>query len=146
MQGKVLKLFITQNDEKKTRKEIQEISVDENGIIDDKFYAKNQQRAILITSIYSYDLTKENKIDITHGTLGENILIDINPYHLLPGETLTIGDTVLEITQNCTLCKGLSSLNSKLPKLLKNDRGIFAKVINGASSIKTSDKVKISNH
>ncbi|WP_457746071.1 MOSC domain-containing protein [Sulfurimonas sp.] len=146
MQGKVLKLFITQNDEKKTRKEIQEISVDENGIIDDKFYAKNQQRAILITSIYSYDLTKENKIDITHGTLGENILIDINPYHLLPGETLTIGDTVLEITQNCTLCKGLSTLNSKLPKLLKNDRGIFAKVINGASSIKTSDKVKISNH
>jgi MOSC domain-containing protein YiiM len=143
MQGKVVALYITKNDAKKTRLTPEEISVDANGIQDDKFYAKDPQRAILITAIQSYELTKENNIEIEWGTLGENILIDISPYHLLPGQTLKIGETTLEITQNCTLCKGLSSVNSKLPKLLKNDRGIFAKVIGDTNTIRMNDKVII---
>jgi len=141
MQGKVVALYITKNDAQKTRLTPKEIFVDANGIKDDKFYAKDPQRAILITAIQSYELTKENNIDLEWGTLGENILIDISPYHLLPGQTLKIGETILEITQNCTLCKGLSSVNSKLPKLLKNDRGIFAKVKEGSSKIAINDSV-----
>ncbi|MEJ2414682.1 MAG: MOSC domain-containing protein, partial [Sulfurimonas sp.] len=69
--------------------------------------------------------------------------VDINPYSLIPGEKLQIGETLFEITQNCTLCKGLSSVNSKLPKVLKNDRGIFAKVISGKSEIKIGNVIKI---
>ncbi len=143
MQGTVLQLFITKDDANKTRETPQAIQVDENGIIGDKFYAKDSNRAILITALQSYELTHENNIEIPTGSLGENLLIDINPYHLTPGETLRIGDTVLEITQNCTLCKGLSSLNPKLPKLLKNDRGIFAKVISGPAIIKVGESVKV---
>ena len=143
MQGKVLKLFITKDDKDKTRETPQKLQVDEDGIIGDKFYAKDSQRAILISSMESYKLTQENGIDIAVGALGENLLVDINPYHLTPGERLQIGETILEITQNCTLCKGLSSVNSKLPKLLKNDRGIFAKVVNGPSTINIGDSVKI---
>jgi len=143
MQGKVLKLFITKDDANKTRLMPQEIEVDSAGIIGDKFYGKDSGRAILITATKSYKLTKEHDIDLKEGSLGENLLIDINPYHLLPGARLSIGDTVLEITQNCTLCKGLSSLNSKLPKLLKNDRGIFAKAIQGSFVIKVGDRVEI---
>jgi len=143
MQGKVLALYITKDDDKKTREMLQEISLDEKGIIGDKFYAKDTQRAVLITAIQSYKLTQDSGIELAAGTLGENILIDINPYHLLPGQRFTIGTTTLEITQNCTLCKGLSSINSKLPKLLKNDRGIFAKVISGSSIIKISDTVEM---
>jgi len=143
MQGKVTKIFITKNDEDKTRETPQEIQVNEAGIIGDKFYAKDTQRAILITATESYKLAQENNIEIKEGSLGENLLIDVSPYHLLPGESLTVGDTVLEITQNCTLCKGLSSVNAKLPKLLKNDRGIFAKVISGPAIIKIGDIIKI---
>jgi len=143
MQGKVVALYITKNDAQKTRLTPEEIYVDANGIKNDKFYAKDPQRAILITAIQSYELTKENNIDLEWGILGENILIDISPYHLLPGETLKIGDTILQITQNCTLCKGLTSINSKLPKLLKKDRGIFAKVIEGSSTIAINDSVAI---
>jgi len=143
MHGKVIALYITKDDAQKTRLTPTEIAVDEHGIKDDKFYAKDSQRAILITSIQSYELTEAHDIQLKNGSLGENILIDINPYHLLPGETLKIGDTILEITQNCTLCKGLTSINPKLPKLLKKDRGIFAKVISGPSLIKISDIVKI---
>jgi MOSC domain-containing protein YiiM len=142
MQGKVVALYITKNDANKTREMPSEIDVDEKGIIGDKFYGKDAKRAILITATQSYALTKENGIDITEGSLGENLLIDINPYHLLPGKRLRVGDTTLEITQNCTLCKGLSLLNSKLPKLLKDDRGIFAKVVNGPKRIKVGDSVE----
>jgi len=144
--GKVLKLYTTLDNEAKTRVSSSSVKVNGNGIKDDKFYAKDPQRAILITSIESYTLAKKNNIDIDTGVLGENILIDINPYSLSAGEQIQIGDVLLEITQNCTLCKGLTTINSKLPKLLKNDRGIFAKVINDATTIKVGDTVKILNH
>jgi len=143
MQGKVLQLFITHDNTAKTREKKEKIELDTDGIIGDKFYAKDLNRAILITSKDSYILAQENGIDISEGILGENILVDINPYHLLPGERFFIGNTEMEITQNCTLCKGLTSVNSKLPKLLKNDRGIFAKAINGSSTIVIGDSVKI---
>ncbi|QOP46610.1 MOSC domain-containing protein [Sulfurimonas paralvinellae] len=143
MQGKVVKIFITKDDENKTRLTPQEIQVDPEGIIGDKFYAKDNQRAILITATDSYKLTQENNINLETGSLGENLLIDINPYHLTPGSRFIVGDTTLEITQNCTLCKGLSTLNAQLPKLLKNDRGIFAKVVSGSSIIKIGDTVEI---
>lgn len=146
MQGKVLELFITKDNKDKTRERPQSIKVNKLGIEGDKFYGKDIQRAILLTSLDSYNLSKENHIDITHGTLGENILVDINPYHLLPGDQLLIGDVLLEITQNCTLCKGLSTINSKLPKLLKNDRGIFAKVVGESSLIQIGDKIELLNH
>lgn len=143
LHGRVLTLFITKDDEHKSRVTKESVTVDQNGIIEDKFYAKNTQRAILITSYDSYMMAQENNITIEKGVLGENILIDINPYHLTGGQTLKIGSTIFEITQNCTLCKGLTSINSKLPKLLKNDRGIFAKVISGSATISVGDTVEI---
>ena len=146
MIGKVIKLFITKDDEQKTRLSVSSITVDENGIEGDKFYAKDTMRSILVSSEHSYKLSRESSIDLETGSLGENILIDINPYSLVHGDRLKIGDTLLQITQNCTLCKGLSSLNSKLPKLLKNDRGLFAKVIKGSSEIHLGDKVEILNY
>jgi len=134
--GKVLQLYITKSDKEKTRIPKECVHLDQQGVQEDKFYAKDSKRAILITSKESYELAQNNAIDIDSGILGENILIDINPYALLPGDRLQIGDALLEITQNCTLCKGLTSINAKLPKLLKNDRGIFAQALNSANICK----------
>jgi MOSC domain-containing protein YiiM len=126
--GEVLNLYISIK-EHKQRHDYDEISVDTQGVIGDKFYSKDLDRAILITSQESYDLARSKGVEITTGSLGENILIDYNPYHLRPGDRLKIGEVLLEITQNCTLCKSLAKVNTKLPKLLKDDRGIFAKAI-----------------
>ncbi|WP_297433305.1 MOSC domain-containing protein [Sulfurimonas sp.] len=142
-EGKVLNLYITKDDTTKTKVSLQTAEIDSNGIVGDKFYAKDPERSILITSQDSYTLAKQNSINIDTGILGENILIDINPYSLVAGDRLQIGTALLEITQNCTLCKGLTTINSKLPKLLKNDRGIFAKVIKDKAVIHTGDSVKI---
>ena len=126
--GKVLALFVShKNVPNRVPKE--SLELDSLGIIDNKFYDKEVQRSVLLASKESYDLAKAHNINIDYGLLGENIVMDFNPYSMNPGEKLIIGSCILEISQHCTLCKGLSAVNSKLPKLLKEDRGIFSKVV-----------------
>ena len=128
--GKILELFYSTNN---GRVKTTELALDTKGVVEDKYYNRDIQRSVLITSQESYQLAAEHGIDAEYSALGENILIDYNPYHLKPGARLKIGDLELEISQNCTLCKSLAKVDAKLPKLLKNDRGIFAKVISGGS-------------
>ncbi len=139
--GKVLKMFISS---KNGRISKTELSFDAKGVIEDKYYNKDIQRSVLIASIESYELALSKGVDAPHSALGENILIDYNPYHLSKGAQLQIGELVLEISQHCTLCKSLANVDSSLPKLLKNDRGIFAKVIKDGS-ISIGDNIYLLN-
>ncbi len=116
-----------------------ELLLDVKGIIEDKHYDKDLERSVLITSLDSYKLVGDHGIDVSYGALGENLLIDYNPYHLTPGVRLKIGNVTLEISQHCTLCKSLTKVDVKLPKLLKNDRGIFAKIIESGNIQKGDD-------
>ncbi len=131
--GEVLELFIS-------KKSVDKMLLDKKGVINDKFYAKDINRSVLISSIDSYKLAQDRDIELDYGQLGENILIDYNPYRLKSGARIQIGEAILEISQNCTLCKSLTKIDNKLPKLLKDDRGIFAKVIK-AGEIKERDKI-----
>ena len=135
--GSIVELFYSTND---ARVNTKELSLDNKGVIEDKYYNKDIQRSVLITSLDSYSIAKKNGIDVPYGMLGENILIDYNPYNLDVGTKLVIGDLVLEISQNCTLCKSFGKIDSRLPKILKNDRGIFAKVIS-SGTIKKCDNI-----
>ena len=137
--GQVIQLFISEEDQKQ-RQEKKNFIVDHKGIQKDKYYNKNIERSILITSLESYHLAQVNHITMPHASLGENLLIDYNPYHLSAGTILQIGSVQLEISQNCTLCDHLSSIDERLPTLLKHDRGIFAKVIK-EGEIKQKDSI-----
>ena len=118
------------------------LQVDEKGILLDKHYDKNIDRSILLTSYDSYIIAKQQGIEIPHGALGENILIDYNPYALPVGTRMKIGSAITEISQDCTLCKHLSSIDKRVPKLLKNDRGIFVKVLE-PGWIKRGDEIVV---
>ncbi len=137
--GNISSLFYSPVNGRTTTKDF---LLDTKGIVNDKHYDKDIDRSVLITSLDSYTLAKEHGIDAVYGALGENLLIDYNPYHLPPGSRLKIGNAVLEISQHCTLCKSLANVDTKLPKILKNDRGIFAKVIE-AGSIMQGDNIYI---
>ena len=139
--GRVLELFISVKGQD-NRSSKDKLIVDEKGVQEDKFYGKNSERAILITSVESYNLARDKGIETPYSSLGENILVDVNPYSLTTGDRLEIGETLLEITRNCTICNSLSKVSSDLPELLKDDRGIFAKVINGGT-IKIGDNVNL---
>ncbi|PHS34709.1 MAG: MOSC domain-containing protein [Sulfurovum sp.] len=141
--GTIITLFISKEG-MLSRKETKILTLDEKGIIEDKYYNKSIQRSVLITSRESYILAKKTNIDMSYGSLGENLLIDYNPYHLSMGQKLQVGNVILEISQNCTLCDHLSNIDKKLPTLLKNDRGIFAKVLQGGI-IKEGDKIYLKN-
>jgi len=139
--GTIITLFISQEGSKK-RVEKATLRLDKKGITSDKYYNKDIQRSILITSIQSYSLAEAHHIYMPYGSLGENLLIDYNPYHLTPGTKLQIGEVILEISQYCTMCDHLSSIDKHLPTLLKQDRGIFAKVIKGGE-IKKDDPIQV---
>ena len=128
--GKIINLFVSVQGSS-TRVEKESVNLDPKGIVEDKYYNKNIQRSVLITSEASYALANKNNIQLPFGSLGENILINYNPYHLTAGNQLRIGDVILEISQNCTMCDHLSKIDKDLPELLKDDRGIFARVIDG---------------
>jgi len=138
--GLVQELFISVKGQ--GRRNQDNLELDENGVCSDKFYGKNPNRAILLTSNDSYLLAKENNIEAEYGSLGENILMDINPYSLKVGDRLSIGEVELEITHNCTICNSLAKVDPKLPKLLEHDRGVFAKTIKNGT-IKKGDIVTL---
>jgi len=137
--GKISALFISTH-ASKSRVTKPVIELDLFGIKEDKYYNTNIQRSILITSLSSYSLAKSKEIHIPYGGLGENLLIDYNPYKLQAGAQLKIGTCILEITQNCTMCDHLSNIDENLPELLKHDRGIFAKVLQ-EGEIKLQDNI-----
>ena len=137
--GEVLELFVSvKGDSKRIAKTV--IELNENGIVGDKFYAKDKERSVLLTTIESYGMAVANNIHMPYGSLGENILIDYNPYNLPLGTKIQMGEVVLEVAQNCTICNHLSSIDKTLPKLLKDDRGIFVKVVE-AGFIEKGDKL-----
>ncbi len=137
--GNISFLFYSPDTGRTTAKEF---LLDTKGIVNDKHYDKEIDRSVLITSLESYELAKKHGIDAAYGDLGENLLIDYNPYHLPAGTRLKIGNVLLEISQPCTLCKSLTKVDAKLPKILKNDRGIFAKVIE-SGNITAGDNIYI---
>ncbi len=139
--GNVLALFVSKTGEK--IKTVQEkIFLDNKGVLEDKFYGKGALRSVLLTSKESYQMVKKEGIEITYGALGENILMSYNPYHLPAGSKIQIADVILQISQNCTICNHLSVIDKKVPKILKNDRGVFAQVIQGGT-ISLDDKVYV---
>jgi MOSC domain-containing protein YiiM len=118
------------------------LDMDNKGIAGDKHYGKDPDRTVLITSIKAYDILKQNGISASHGSLGENIVVDLDLDDIKPGDQLQMGDVVVEIAQNCTLCNHLSAIDKRVPKLLRHDRGVFAKVVQGGR-LHLNDEVRI---
>ena len=138
--GNIKSLFISKKNFEDRIKQ-SELIVDTDGVFIDKFYGQNISRSVLITSLGSYAIAKQNNIEIHYGQLGENILVDFNLEMLKLNMQLKIGEVILEISQQCTICNSLSKIDEKLPKLLEHDRGVFAKVIHGGI-IKNGDKIE----
>ncbi len=102
------------------------------GIENDKFAGDELHKTVMIIGKKSYDMAKEEGIELQKGSYGENILFDFDPHTLQVGDRLQIADALIEITEKCTLCNHLSVFGAKLPKLIKNHRGLYCKIIKGS--------------
>ncbi len=139
---RVLDLFVAPiNSKEKVRQKRDEIELIENyGIKDDKFAGDRLNQVVLIVPKIAYDILKESGIILQYGSLGENILVDFNIMEFNTSTILKIGETTLEITQKCTLCSHLAYFDKQVPKLVKNHRGVYCKIIKGG---KISKKMSI---
>lgn len=137
--AKILALFITDTNKNLIR--CDRLEVDERGVVGDKHYDTSPHtRSVLITSTKAYDLLSNEGIEASFGSLGENIVIDYDLHRLNPGDRLQAGDAIVEITQNCTLCNHLATIDKRVPRLLRHDRGIFAKVVT-SGTLRQNDEV-----
>lgn len=128
---KILRLSIA---DEQSKKMIQKDSLllEIGGVVGDKYFGR-ENREVLLTSIYGYELAHSHNIVIDYGTLGENILTNMNIKGLILGDRLQIGEAILEVSMLCPVCTHLSVIKKELPKLIKDDRGIFIKVIKGGT-------------
>jgi len=136
----VLALFIT--DSQNRTISCEKIVLEKDGIVGDKHYGKEPSRTVLLTSSHAYDMLLHENIDASFGALGENIVIDYDLHRIHPGDQICLGEVVLEIAQNCTLCNHLSKIDKRVPKLLRHDRGVFAKVVKGGG-LHRHDEVRL---
>ena len=112
------------------------------GIKGDKFANKDLDKTVMIVGKYSYDLAKKQGIKLEFGSLGENILFDINPHEYPIGTKFKIGESIIQITENCTICNHLAVFGKKLPSILKDCRGIYCTILKDGV-IKKDDFIEI---
>ena len=109
------------------------------GIEHDKFAGKNLDQTVMIVGLKSYEIAKENGIDLVQGALGENILVDFDPHEYEIDDIFYFGESAIQITQVCTVCNHLSVFDKKLPKLLKSHRGLYCRILNSGSITKDKE-------
>ena len=129
--GKVLEIFsATKESSGLPRPKVKELNLIENfGIENDKFAGKKLEQTVMIVGLKSYEMASEQNINLEFGSLGENILLDFDPHNLEVGTNLIIGESIIEITQVCTVCNHFSVFDKNLPQLLKAHRGLYCKII-----------------
>ena len=130
--GKVIDTFsATKESSGLPRPKVENLSlIKDYGIENDKFAGKKLDQTVMIVGIESYKIAKEKGIDLEFGCLGENILLDFDPHTFDVGANFIIGDSIIQITQVCTVCNHLAVFDESLPLLLKGHRGLYCKIIN----------------
>jgi MOSC domain-containing protein YiiM len=110
-----------------------------HGIEKDKFAQKDLDKTVMILGINSYLKAKEHEISLEFGSLGENIIFDFEPHSLEIGTVLSIGICEIQITEKCTICNHLAIFDKKLPKIVKDCRGLYCKILKDGTIKKDLD-------
>ena len=99
------------------------------GIEFDKFAGTCEEKAVMIVGTYAYEQALENGINLEYGSLGENILLDFNPHDFNVGDVFQVGDSIIQITEACTICNHLSVFDDDLPIIVQDCRGLYCKIL-----------------
>lgn len=130
--GKVLGTFSASKDSQSSmpRPRADSLNLIEGfGIENDKFAQKDLDRTVMILGLNSYKKSEENGISLEFGSLGENLIFDFDPHSFDIGTRLLIGDSEIIITEKCTICNHLSIFDKDLPKIVKDCRGLYCKIL-----------------
>ena len=142
--GKVLTLYITMPDMMRAghRMRVEDIEIDENGIMGSRDYENDTERKMVIVSKKSYDIIEEAELVFERGLLMEDIYVDIDLYHLKEGSVIEIGEMLFEVNGPCEDYRYLYSFAPELPELIHGKRGLFISPLD-YGGVQKGNEVKI---
>ena len=125
--GKVLSLYMTMPDMMRSghRMRVEDMDLDENGIMGSRDYENGTERNIVLVSKKSYDIIEEAELVFERGLLMEDIYVDVDLYHLKKGSVIEIGEVLFEVTGPCEDYRYLYAFAPELPELIHGNRGLF---------------------
>ena len=115
------------------------------GIEKDKFAGKDEEKSVMVVGSVAYELAQKRGIDLKLGSLGENILFDFNPHEYEIGTVFQVGESLLEVTQHCTICNHLAVFDDILPTLVKECRGLYCKILKSGTVYANMPVIVLSN-
>lgn len=139
--GKVIGTYSATKESKSSmpRPEVDKLNlIKDFGIEFDKFAQKDLDKTVMIVGKNSYELAKTSGISLDYGSLGENLIFDFDPHTFEIGTKFIIADTIIQITEKCTICNHLAVFDKKLPKTVKDCRGLYCKIVEGGRIKKES--------
>jgi len=125
--GKVEMLYMTMPDMMRAghRMRVEDIEVDENGIMGSRDYENGTQRPMVLVCKKSYDIIEDAELVFERGLLMEDIYVDVDLYHLNKGSLIEIGEMVFEVSGPCQDYRYLYAFAPELPELIQGKRGLF---------------------
>ena len=125
--GKVLSLYMTMPDMIRAghRMRVEDIDLDDNGIMGSRDYENGTERNIVLVSKKSYDIIEEAELVFERGLLMEDIYVDVDLYHLKKGSVIEIGEVLFEVVGPCEDYRYLYAFAPELPELIQGNRGLF---------------------
>ncbi len=122
---------------------VQQATLIENYGIEGDTHAGNWHRQISLLGIESIKKMREEGLNVRPGAFAENITTEfLNLPKLNIGDKITIGDSVLEITQIGKECHTKCAIYYQAGDCVMPREGIFARVLKGGI-IKVDDDLKI---
>lgn len=142
--GKVLTLYMTMPDMIRVghRMSVDDIDIDENGIMGSRDYENGTERPMVLICKKSYDIIEEAELAFEKGLLMEDIYVDIDLYHLKKGSVIEIGEVLFEVTGPCEDYRYLYSFAPELPELIHGKRGLFIIPLD-YGAVETGSEVKV---
>ncbi len=111
------------------------------GIEGDKFADGPEHKRMMIVGKRPYTMArKELGVEMEPGSLGENLLLDFDPHEFAAGTIFRIGEAKIQIVESCTLCKHLAVFHEKLPRLIRDHRGLYCRILSDGE-IRNGDPV-----
>ncbi|MBC8238795.1 MAG: hypothetical protein H8E76_11265 [Helicobacteraceae bacterium] len=142
--GKVVTLYMTMPDMMRAghRMRVDDMDLDENGIIGGRDHDNGVERPLVLVSKKSYDIIEDAELVFERGLLMEDIYVDIDLYHLNKGSVIEIGEVLFEVTGPCEDYRYLYAFAPELPELIHGKRGLFITPLD-YGGMAVGDEVKI---
>ncbi|MCO4845287.1 MAG: hypothetical protein KC427_04635 [Sulfurovum sp.] len=142
--GKVLSLYMIMPDMMRSghRMSVEDMDLDENGIMGSRDYENGTERKMVLISKKSYDIIEEAELVLEKGVLMEDIYVDVDLYHLNKGSIIEIGEILFEVTGPCEDYRYLYAFAPELPELIHGKRGLFVSPLD-YGGIQVGNEVKV---